>query len=443
MQHILFISAPFGPFFRKAAQKLSESGHSVWRIVWEGGDLLETPRRHWVMYRGHPSGEEAFIRQVLLQKHITTVITYNDTGRRNQLAIKLARELELNRYVLENGYLRPHWVTLDREGVNGYSKLPKDPDFYNSVPRDSAEIVTFPVRMRDHVKSTMKHFAATIALSPLLPFDPRYYGDSLWRQARHYAKEYLWRITHDEKEKAAEIIVRKRREAAKVFAVLMQKPGDAQLRVHSPYCRNRLFLIQVCESFAAHAPANAILAVKQHPYDYGVERSPRFFRALVRRLGIERRAYYFRKTSIDIVLDNADGLITVNSTGGLTALLRGLPVICCGSAIFDMPGLTFQNGLDRFWWDAAPPSRPAADAFANYLRTHSQLNGGFHHPLGIELTSGFLTRVITENSLAPHHDSVLERSRQASAKASMQPQLPRFDNGSEGVRLRNIASKRA
>ncbi len=442
MQNILFISAPFGPFFRKAAQRLSESGHSVWRIVWEGGDLLETPHRHRVTFRGHPSGEEAFIRQVLLQKHITTVITYNDTGRRNQLAIKLARELALNRYVLENGYLRPHWVTLDREGVNGYSKLPKDPAFYNSVPRDSAEIVTFPVRMRDHVKSTMKHFAAAIALSPLLPFDSRYYGDSLWRQARHYAKEYLWRITHDEREKAAEI-ARKRFERAKVFAVLLQKPGDAQLRVHSPYCRNRPFLTEVCKSFAAYAPANAILAVKQHPYDYGVERLPRFFQALVSKLGIEHRVYYFRKTSIDILLESADALITVNSTGGLTAVMRGLPVICCGSAIFDMPGLTFQNGLDRFWRDAAPPSRPATDAFTNYLLTHSQLNGGFHHPAGIALTSEALTRVITENSRAPHHDSALECSRQASAKSLDAVPIARFDHGPEAVRLRNIASKRA
>src|SRR3974390_1252089 len=104
MQRILFISAPFGPFFRQAAQTLSQYGHLVWRIVWDGGDLLETAFRHQVTFHGDPSGEEAFLRKVFIQKHITTIITYNDTGRRNQLAIKLARELGLNRYVLENGY---------------------------------------------------------------------------------------------------------------------------------------------------------------------------------------------------------------------------------------------------------------------------------------------------------------------------------------------------
>ncbi len=418
MQRVLFISAPFGPCFRRFAQTLAQRGHSVWRIVWEGGDLLETPFRYQVTFRGHRSGEEAFLRHLFIQKNITTIITYNDTGRRNQLAIKLAKDLGIKRYVLENGYLRPHWITFDREGVNGFSKLPKAPEFYHSAGAAPPEPVTFPVRMGDHVRNTMKHFAASLALSPILPFDSRYYGDALWRQARHYAKEYFWRITHKERHKTSEIVARKQSGPAKVFVVLLQKPGDAQLRVHSPYGGNRPFLTEVCESFAAHAPADAILVVKQHPYDYGVERLPRFFRTLARRLGIGNRAYYLRKTSIDIVLDHADGLITVNSTGGLTAVVRGLPVMCCGNAIFNMAGLTFQDGLDRFWRESAPPARATVDAFVNYLQTHSQINGGFHHRVGIELTARAITRVITENSSAPHLAPALLRNPQTGERIS-------------------------
>ena len=132
MQSILFVSAPFGPFFRQAARVLCQQGHSVWRIVWEGGDFIETQFRHQIVFRDDAVGEEAFLLRVLQQKRITTVITYNDTGRRNQLAISLARKLGIDHYVLENGYLRPHWITLDREGVNGNAKLPKEPEFYNS-----------------------------------------------------------------------------------------------------------------------------------------------------------------------------------------------------------------------------------------------------------------------------------------------------------------------
>jgi capsular polysaccharide export protein len=404
VQRILFISAPFGPFFRRAAEALSQRGHEVWRVVWDGGDFIESPLSYQLVYRGGASLEEDFLRRVLRDKHITTVITYNDTSRRNRIALKLARELGIHRYVLENGYLRPHWITLEREGVNGYSRLPKDPEFYESFEASFVEPVIFPVSMRDHVRNTIKHFAASIAFSPFLSFDTRYYGHSLWRQARHYAKEYFWRIAHTERDKAAEIAKRKKNEAPKVFVVLLQKPGDAQLCVHSQYDRNRPFLTEVCESFVRHAPKSAILVVKQHPYDYGVERLPAFFKALVIRLGIGDRAYYFRKTSIDIVLDQSDGLVTVNSTGGLSAVVRGLPVLCCGHAIFNMAGLTFRGGLDQFWHEASPPDALAVRRFINYLQTHSQINGGFHHPVGMELAANALSLIINENSLAPHHE---------------------------------------
>ena len=203
----------------------------------------------------------------------------------------------------------------------------------------------------------------------------------MWRQARYYAKEYCWRITHREGHKTAEIMARKRNQAAKIFVVLMQKPGDAQLRVHSPYFRNRPFytgfagiLSQFTHRQTRFGSSSSI------PTITASSACRAFFRALATKLGIEDRAYYLRKTSIDIVLDNADGLITVNSTGGLTAVVRGLPVMCCGNAIFNMAGLTFQEGLDRFWKEASPPARRTVKAFVNYLLAHSQLNGGFPPP---------------------------------------------------------------
>ena len=33
-------------------------------------------------------------------------------------------------YVLEEGYLRPHWLTLELDGVNGYSRLNRDRDWF-------------------------------------------------------------------------------------------------------------------------------------------------------------------------------------------------------------------------------------------------------------------------------------------------------------------------
>jgi capsular polysaccharide export protein len=403
MQRILFVSAPFGPFYKAVSRRLIRRGHHVWRVVWDGGDLIETPLGQQVIFRGDRSDWKEFIRRTIISRKISTVVTFNDTAPRNRIALNLARAMNINRFVVENGYLRPHWITFDRDGVNGYSELPKDATFYTSDKSAAAEHAEFPNRMRYHVFNTIRHFMGAMIFHPILPIVESYYGDPIVRQARGYFREYSWRITHSEVEKIAAIEALKRSSGAKVFVTLLQKPGDAQLRVHSPYGKNTGFLCQVCSSFAKSAPGNSVLVVKQHPYDYGTEKLPKLFSRLVREFNLEGRAFYIRKTSIDVVLDNSDGLVTVNSTGGLTAIMRQLPVVCCGEAVFNMEGLTHQGGLDSFWTSPTKPDSKAVDAFVTYLKRYSQLNGGFHHRVGIKAAAEGIARIISYDSFSPHH----------------------------------------
>ena len=391
------------------AKDLTARGHQVWRIAWDGGDFVSTPLRHRIAFRGRDRDYESFIKAAVLKHHITAVVTYNDTGERNRAAIQLARQMGLSRYIIEHGYLRPHWITFDRDGVNGHSTLPKDRQFYHDNNRGLETADAFPCRMRDQVLSTIKHFGASVALYPWMPFDTTYYGDLVFKQAFGYASEYLWRKMNDEKVLVDEVVAH-RRSGKKLFAVILQKPGDAQLRVHSRYRANNPFLREVCESFAASAPKDAVLIVKQHPLDYGVENSPSFFASLVKELKLEGRAYYLRKTSIEIVLDNVNGFVTINSTAGLAAVQRGLTVKCCGKAIFDMEGLTFQGNLDAFWSEGTPPHAATASAFIAYLTRYSQINGALYAPKGIALASEALCDIISYDLFSPHHLGAAEKA---------------------------------
>ena len=319
MARVLFVTAPFGSFFRVLAKDLTGRGHEVWRIAWDGGDFAATPSRHRILFRRGRSDYESFIREAIIARHITAIVTYNDTGERNRAAIDLAKRMGLSRYILEQGYLRPHWITFDREGVNGHSTLPKNKGFYEGQNAGPESPMPFPCRMRSQVVSTMRHFAASVALYPFLPFDINYYGDSVFLQATGYSTEYFWRKTHNEHKIVTQITGHKR-EGRKIHSIILQKPGDAQLRIHSSYGSNNPFLREACGSFAKHAPADAILVVKQHPLDYGIERTPELFQALVSEFKLEGRAYYLRKTSIDFVLDNADGFVLINSTAGVAAI---------------------------------------------------------------------------------------------------------------------------
>jgi capsular polysaccharide export protein len=407
-RRFLFASAPFGPFFAELARALEAEGCLVWRLCFEGGDAWETPARNRIMVPA-VADFATFVADRLRQLRVECVVTFNDILPRNRIALQAAEQLGVDRFVLENGYLRPHWVTLERDGVNGFSGLPRDRAFYLSqralqraqkAPADGttgaapAAPQPFAFRVRYHVTNTIAHFAAAVVASPFLRFDPSYYGDSVWRQAAGYMREYAWRQLNSEDE-ATRRIEEARRDKRPVFTVLMQKPGDGQLIVHSSYGGNNNFLREVIGSFARYAPKNALLVVKQHPLDYGVEKSPAFAADLFRAHGLEDRAVYLRMTSIDICMDHSDGLVTVNSTGGLAALQKGLAVKCMGAAVYNVEGLTFQGSLNSFWRKGRPADPEVLEGYVDHLIRSSQLNGGFHSREARQVLLRGITKRIT------------------------------------------------
>ncbi len=81
----------------------------------------------------------------------------------------------------------------------------------------------------------------------------------------------------------------------------------------------------------------------------------------------------------------ARGVVTLNSTVGLIALDLGRPLVCLGKAIFDRPGLTFQDGLDDFWSKATMPDKELFADFRRRLLKRSMINGDYYTPAGIRL----------------------------------------------------------
>jgi capsular polysaccharide export protein len=289
-------------------------------------------------------------------------------------------------------------VTLERDGVNGFSRLPRDSEVYleaRQAAPEPADSRQYPAGLRPHVVHTIAHFAAAIAFKPVLGFDAKYYGDSVYRQGFGYVREYLWRVTHDESGVLARAL-----ELAdggnKVFLALLQKPGDAQLVVHSRHGGNAAFVDELITSFAADAPPDAILVVKQHPLDYGVERTPARVAALIARHNLADRVFFLRKTSIDKIMARAHAVVTINSTAGLAAIIEEKPVLCVGRAFYNIPGLASAGPLSQFWREATPPSPDLVKGFIAFLKSTSQFNGGFHTPEGREILVPLLAQRLVE-----------------------------------------------
>jgi capsular polysaccharide export protein len=79
-----------------------------------------------------------------------------------------------------------------------------------------------------------------------------------------------------------------------------------------------------------------------------------------------------------------------------------VPTIVLGAAIFDIPGLTHQGGLDAFWRHPERIDRSLLACFIRALAGTIQVKGNFYHPEGRKLgIATIIERVVGEKVNQP------------------------------------------
>ena len=120
----LFLQGPHGPFFNKLGKMLRRAGADVWRVGFNAGD-----RAFWfhpssyIPFRGHADTWKDTFVALLAEKGVTDIVLYGDTRPIHAQAVTEAKARGLTVHVFEEGYMRPYWVTYERGGSNGNSRL--------------------------------------------------------------------------------------------------------------------------------------------------------------------------------------------------------------------------------------------------------------------------------------------------------------------------------
>jgi capsule polysaccharide modification protein KpsS len=377
-KNVLLLQGPVGPFFRRFAAELRDRGATVTKVNFNAGDALFYPTGA-VAYRGDLAGGPAALRGIVRAHRIDTIYLFGDQRPIHREAVKVAAELGVPVWVFEEGYLRPDWVTVEPGGVNGNSRMPKDPDFYRMAAPPADELpVPIPV---GNTFGRMAWCAVACAIATTF-FSFAYPGYRHHRDVNCFRQAYLWcrgalrKLVYAAREQrwlgelAGPL-------SGRYFFVPLQVHCDAQLR-HSPYRAIEELVEEVVATFAAHAPPGALLVVKHHPHDRPYTDYADFLRELGARHGLGDRLIYVHDLHLPTLLKNARGVVTMNSTVGTSALYHGTPVKVLGRAVYDIPGLTYPGSLAAFF--AAPGEVDAAllDCFSRWLRGANQINGSFY-----------------------------------------------------------------
>ncbi|WP_246007465.1 capsule biosynthesis protein [Halomonas nitroreducens] len=390
----LFLQGVCSPFFQRLARQLVADGHRVTKVQFAGGDIAYWSRHGGPAYRFREALEAlpAFLAELRERHAVTDQVVFGDQRPVHRAAIRSARADGVRNHVLEEGYFRPFWITLEREGVNGHSLLPQNAAWFRDVA-PTLPPPARPTRFRSpfRVRATHDVLYHLAGLANPVLF-PRYRNHAPVTAPVEYAG-YLKRFAQLRrwKPRDARRIERLTAGRAPYFVLPLQLNSDAQIRDHSPFSGMPEVIDYVMASFAREAPSDSRLCIKNHPLDMGLIDYAGLIGRLERHYGLEGRITYLESGDLNVLLKGAAGTITVNSTSGIVALEHRCPTIALSRPIYCLDGLTFKGPLDAFWRQPPPPQDDLFHCFHKTVMHTVQLNGGFYCRPGIDLA---LTHVV-------------------------------------------------
>ena len=397
----LFLQGPHGPFFHRLGAMLRRAGAEVWRVGFNAGDrAFWFHPQSYLPFDGSPEDWPARLEALLSEKRVTDLVLYGDTRRIHAEAIAHARARGLTVHVFEEGYMRPYWVSYERGGSNGHSRLMDMgiEEMRTALAQSDMEAPLPPGHwgdMRQHIfYGALYHWFVMFRNRDYRNFRP-HRDLNVSQEFRLYLKRLLLMPLH-RAERLLETL-RIRRGGFPYHLVLMQLEHDASFRQHSPFTSMTEFLELVLEGFAEGAPGHHHLVFKAHPLEDGRAPVRRTIRAAATRLGIADRVHFVRGGKLAQLLNDARTAVTVNSTAGQQVLWRGIPLKVFGQAVYAKPAFVSDQPLAEFFAQPARPDNRAYRDYRRYLLETSQVPGGFYSARGRRQ----LLRLVVDMMLSP------------------------------------------
>ncbi|MFT5743332.1 MAG: capsular polysaccharide export protein [Paracoccaceae bacterium] len=303
-------------------------------------------------------------------------------------------------HVFEEGYMRPYWVTYERGGTNGNSRLMDMtiPQMKRALELSDLDVPEAPAHwgdMRQHVfYGALYHWFVMFRNGDYRNFK-RHRELPVGRETMLYTKRLVLMplLAMDRILATARI----KYGGFPYHLALLQLEHDASFQMHSPFTRMEEFLELVIDGFAKGAPQHHHLVFKAHPLENGRSPLRKIIRQLAREHGVKARVHYVRGGKLARLLDHARTAVTVNSTAAQQVLWRGIPLKVFGAAVYAKPEFVSTDPLPDFF---AQPGRPDNRAYKDYRRfllETSQVAGGFYSSRGRRQ----LMRQVVDLMLAP------------------------------------------
>tara|TARA_B100001093_G_scaffold518324_1_gene602761 strand:- start:1174 stop:2373 length:1200 start_codon:yes stop_codon:yes gene_type:complete len=369
-----------GTFFARLAKHLENQNVEVYKIIFPMHEF-GFPAHQQLQFYGDMSEFRPFLYNHIQRLGIRHIFMVNHLQIPHRIALDLCEDLrekgtEIDSFIFELGYLRPHYVTLENNGVNHTSDLIQPAEFYHSLP----EVDKF-------IQSDYKPGLRWRKLWKGITFIQHAFTDYKIINGKHklqpcpsfilfavlgFFRKYFYSIT--ERKIKAKLFNRE-----PFFLAVLQVATDSQVSLGSRFNCIEEFITELIESFARFAPKEQYLFIKHHPRDRGYNNYSSLIHGLVKRYGLVGRVFYFHDYPMASILihPSCSGVVLINSTVGYQALFHSVPLKSLGIAAYNIEGLADQQPLDHFWIKPNGPDRKMFKRFYQHVRSTTQINGNF------------------------------------------------------------------
>lgn len=391
---VILLQGPVGPFFGHLQEHLEESGIDVWRVCFNAGDRFYAPRRNRIDFAGSLEEWESWFAALLAKGGFTQIVLFGSSRPVHRVARCVAKAVGVEVLSLEEGYIRPGYVTVERDGNNADSplagKLP--PEDFVSPPEPREGAIDY-----NSFRAMAWHAAIYYLIRELF---------STWRERRLFHRKVsaiaeivywsrnAWRRIAGQGRNFAAIQRLLEHHHHRYFIIPLQVAADSQMGEASLGWNTPRLIAETLGSFVRSAPEGYRLVYKIHPMERGRSNDRKFIMQTAEALGVADRVDVIDTGSMGLLTRHSAGMITINSSSGLSAIYHGVPLMVIGDAIYAHEALAVcaesRPQFDAFWTCNAVADPAIRRQYLGWIRAKCLVSGDFYEANGIKTALKFL-----------------------------------------------------
>lgn len=385
---VLLLQGPVGPFFKVLQSRLLQDGIDAWRICFNAGDLAFSSRKNRITFMGSLRQWRDWLNEILASDTIDTIVLFGSERPAHIVARELASTFGVRVISLEEGYIRPGYVTLEESGNNASSpvagRLP--PENYSSAYDGSG---------KTDFKSFRKmsiYGAIYYAIRTLFSFGK--HRELYHRPISALPEMFYWarnaeRRVLGQSNNFSTIQTLLEYWNKKYYIIPLQVAVDANLQASALDWDSVRLISTAIRSFSQSAPKDTRLVFKIHPMERGHNNFGPLIRSTAAALGVGDRVDVIDIGSMGLLARHAAGMITINSSSGLSAIFHGTPLLVIGKAIYAHPELAIcahgNPDFDSFWSSNHVAEAPFRHRYLAWLKEECLIPGDYYAPHGMTL----------------------------------------------------------